>query len=247
MYQLVLLRHGQSQWNLENKFTGWTDVPLTDRGEQEAHQAGQRLKAENYQFDLVLTNLLKRCIKTAWITMEEIDQMWLPVEKHWQLNERFYGDLTGKNKAEVAQQVGEEQVLQWRRGYATPPPAITRDDPRWPGHDRRYAHLPPEVLPLTESLADVVKRLVPLWQSEIAPRIKAGQRILIVASGNSLRALVKYLDQVSEPEITQLNIPTGIPLVYHLDDDLMPEKHFYLADQAELDQRVNEVKNQIKG
>ena len=230
MYTLVLLRHGQSEWNLENRFTGWTDVDLTEQGIQEAHSAGELMRQEGFEFDVVYTSVLKRAIRTMWIAMDEIDQMWLPVERRWRLNERHYGALQGLNKAETARKMGAEQVKLWRRSYAVRPPALTRDDPRWPGHDRRYASLSPEEIPLTESLKDVLERFMPLWHNEIAPRIKQGERVLIVAHGNSLRALVKYLDDLSEEEIVNLNIPTGIPLVYELDENLKSVSSHYLGD-----------------
>ena len=230
MYQLVLLRHGQSEWNLENRFTGWTDVDLTPQGIEEAHNAGKLLRQEGYEFDIVYTSVLKRAIRTMWIAMDEIDQMWLPVQRRWRLNERHYGALQGLNKAETARKMGAEQVKLWRRSYAVRPPALTRDDPRWPGHDRRYASLAPEDIPLTESLKDVLERFMPLWHQEIAPIIKQGQKVLIVAHGNSLRALVKYLDDLSEDEVVNLNIPTGIPLVYELDENLKSLSSRYLGD-----------------
>ncbi len=230
MYRLVLLRHGQSEWNLENRFTGWTDVDLTPQGVEEAQNAGKLLKQEGYEFDIVYTSVLKRAIRTMWIAMDEIDQMWLPVARRWRLNERHYGALQGLNKAETARKMGAEQVKLWRRSYDVQPPALTRDDPRWPGHDRRYASLSPEDIPLTESLKDVLERFMPLWEQEIAPLIKQGQRVLIVAHGNSLRALVKYLDDLSEDEVVNLNIPTGIPLVYELDENLKSLNSRYLGD-----------------
>ncbi len=230
MYRLVLLRHGQSEWNLENRFTGWTDVDLTPQGVEEAQNAGKLLTQEGYEFDIVYTSVLKRAIRTMWIAMDEIDQMWLPVARRWRLNERHYGALQGLNKAETARKMGAEQVKLWRRSYDVQPPALTRDDPRWPGHDRRYASLSPEDIPLTESLKDVLERFMPLWEQEIAPLIKQGQRVLIVAHGNSLRALVKYLDDLSEDEVVNLNIPTGIPLVYELDENLKSLNSRYLGD-----------------
>jgi len=230
MYRLVLLRHGQSAWNLENRFTGWTDVDLTPQGIDEAHVAGQLMRQEGYEFDVVYTSVLKRAIRTMWLAMDEIDQMWLPVARRWRLNERHYGALQGLNKAETARKMGTEQVKLWRRSYDVQPPALTQDDPRWPGHDRRYASLSPEEIPLTESLKDVLERFMPLWNQEIAPRIKQGERVLIVAHGNSLRALVKYLDDLSEEEIVHLNIPTGIPLVYELDENLKSINSRYLGD-----------------
>ncbi len=245
MHRLVLLRHGQSEWNLENRFTGWTDVDLTEQGIQEAHQASQLLQREGFLFDRVFTSVLKRAIRTAWIVMDDTDQMWLPVERHWRLNERHYGALQGLNKAETARKFGEEQVKLWRRSFDVRPPALTRNDPRWPGHDRRYASLSPDEIPLTESLKDVLERFLPLWHSAIAPRIQQGERIIIVAHGNSLRALVTYLDHLSKEEVMVLNIPTGIPLVYDLDDDLRPLGSRYLGDPEAVRQAMEAVAKQI--
>ncbi len=230
MYKIILLRHGQSTWNLENRFTGWTDVDLSEQGVTEAQDAGKLLHDEGYEFDLVYTSVLKRAIRTMWITLDELDQMWLPVIRHWRLNERHYGALQGLNKAETAEKHGAEQVKIWRRSYDTPPPALEESDERYPGKDRRYADLTKEELPLTESLKDTVARFVPYWQDTIAPQVKAGKRVLIVAHGNSLRALVKHLDNMSEAEILELNIPTGIPLLYELDKELKPIRHTYLGD-----------------
>ena len=230
MKSLVLLRHGESAWNQENRFTGWTDVPLSERGVQEAREAGRLLRADGCRFDVAYTSLLKRAIKTVWLVLEEMDLMWIPVRQSWRLNERHYGALQGLNKAETAQRYGEEQVLLWRRSYGVPPPALTPDDPRYPGGDPRYATLAPTELPLTECLKDTVQRFLPYWHQEIAPAIRAGQRVLIAAHGNSLRALIKHLDQVSEEQILQLNIPTGIPLLYELHDDLTPIRHRYLGN-----------------
>lgn len=230
MYQLVLLRHGQSEWNLENRFTGWTDVDLTPQGIEEARSAGNLMLQEGYEFDVVYTSVLKRAIRTMWISLDELDQMWLPVIRRWRLNERHYGALQGLNKAETTRKMGAAQVMLWRRSYDVQPPALTQDDPRWPGHDRRYASLSPDEIPSTESLKDVLERFMPLWLTEIAPRIKQGERVLIVAHGNSLRALVKYLDDLSEEEIVHLNIPTGIPLVYELDENLKSLNSRYLGD-----------------
>jgi 2,3-bisphosphoglycerate-dependent phosphoglycerate mutase len=230
MMKLVLLRHGESTWNLENRFTGWTDVDLTARGIEEAHTAGRRLREDGYTFDVAHTSLLKRAIRTLWITLDEMDLMWIPVHRSWKLNERHYGALQGLNKAETAAQYGDEQVLVWRRSYSTPPPPLTPDDPRHPSRDRRYAGLSPSELPLAESLKDTVARFLPYWHESIVPDIKAGRRVIIAAHGNSLRALVKHLDGISEDEIVGLNIPTGIPLVYELDDDLAPIRHYYLGD-----------------
>jgi 2,3-bisphosphoglycerate-dependent phosphoglycerate mutase len=246
MHKLVLLRHGQSAWNLENRFTGWTDVDLTDQGQAEAREAGRLMREEGYEFDLVYTSLLKRAIRTMWLALDEMDQMWLPVVRDWRLNERHYGALQGLNKAETAEKHGADQVLVWRRSYDTPPPALEADDERHPGRDRRYAGLDKDQLPLTESLMHTVKRFMPLWNEEIAPMVKQSN-VLIVAHGNSLRALVKYLDDMSEEEIVGLNIPTGIPLVYELDDDLKPIKHYYLGDAEAAKKAAEAVANQAKG
>lgn len=233
MHKLVLLRHGESVWNKENRFTGWTDVDLSDTGREEARRAGQLLRAEGYTFDVAYTSVLKRAIRTLWIVLDEMDLMWLPVHNHWRLNERHYGALQGLNKAETAARHGEAQVKLWRRSYDVRPPALTRDDPQFPGHDRRYAHVPPDELPLTECLKDTVERFLPLWHETIAPAVRRGQRVLITAHGNSLRALVKYLDNISDADIVDLNIPTGIPLVYELDEDLRPIRSQYLGDPEE--------------
>jgi 2,3-bisphosphoglycerate-dependent phosphoglycerate mutase len=230
MHKLVLLRHGESTWNKENRFTGWTDVDLTDKGRQEAAHAGQLLREEGYAFDLLFTSVLKRAIRTANIALDELDELWLPVERSWRLNERHYGALQGLNKAETAAKHGEDQVKIWRRAYAIAPPPLAADDSRHPSHDARYKDLRPADLPLTESLKGTVERFLPYWRESIAPPIKAGKRVLIAAHGNSLRALVKYLDNVSDADIVELNIPTGIPLVYELDDDLKPLRHYYLGD-----------------
>lgn len=246
MYKVVLLRHGQSQWNQENRFTGWYDIGLTDQGESEARRAGQTLKAEGYTFDLAFTSVLKRAIKTLWLCLEEMDLMWIPVHRNWRLNERSYGALQGLNKAETAAKHGEEQVLVWRRSYDVPPPPLEKSDERYPGHDPRYAGLGDADLPLTESLKETVARFLPAWHDEIAPAIKAGKKVVIAAHGNSLRALVKYLDEVSEEEIVKLNIPTGVPLVYELDADLKPIKHYYLGDQAAIQAAISGVANQGK-
>jgi 2,3-bisphosphoglycerate-dependent phosphoglycerate mutase len=230
MHKLVLLRHGESTWNKENRFTGWTDVDLTEKGREEAKAAGQLLKKDNYQFDIVFTSLLKRAILTANIALDELDQMWLPVERSWRLNERHYGALQGLNKAETAAKHGEEQVKIWRRAYAIAPPPLDRDDARNPARDRRYTGVAGADLPLTESLRDTVARFLPYWNDAIAPQIRAGRNVLIAAHGNSLRALVKYLDEISDADIVELNIPTGIPLVYELDEALKPVRHYYLGD-----------------
>lgn len=230
MHTLVLLRHGESIWNLENRFTGWTDVDLTPRGIQEAHEAARLLKEGSYTFDVAYTSVLKRAIRTLWIVMDDMDLMWIPVHRSWRLNERHYGALQGLNKAETAAKYGEKQVKIWRRSYADPPPPLTPDDERHPGRDRRYANLRPEELPLCESLKDTVARFLPYWNETIAPAVRSGQRVVIAAHGNSLRALVKHLDGVSDDAIVELNIPTGIPLVYELDDELKPIKSAYLGD-----------------
>jgi 2,3-bisphosphoglycerate-dependent phosphoglycerate mutase len=245
-YKLVLIRHGQSTWNLENRFTGWTDVDLTDLGKQEALAGGQALHQGGYEFDVAYTSVLKRAIKTLWIVMEELGQEWLPVYRAWQLNERHYGALQGLNKAETAVKFGEAQVKLWRRSYDVPPPELDLNDPRFPGHERRYASLKPNELPRTESLKITLERVLPFWHSTLAPVIKSGQRMLVVAHGNSLRAMVKYLDNVSDQEIVELNIPTGIPLVYELDADLKPLTHYYLADEEAVKKAAEAVANQAK-
>ena len=232
MPTVVLLRHGESTWNRENRFTGWTDVDLSERGCGEARDAGRLLKEGAYSFDLAYTSLLKRAIRTLWIALDELDRMWLPVVKDWRLNERHYGALQGLNKAETAEKHGEAQVKIWRRSYDIPPPPLTPDDARHPRLDPRYRGLNPEELPLTESLKDTVNRFLPYWHHTIAPSIRSGKKVLIAAHGNSLRALVKYLDGIGNEEIVGLNIPTGIPLVYELDDELKPIRHFYLGDAA---------------
>ncbi|QSZ68005.1 2,3-diphosphoglycerate-dependent phosphoglycerate mutase [Methanofollis aquaemaris] len=244
MIKLVLLRHGESLWNKENKFTGWTDVDLSEKGVAEAHEAGKALKDAGFTFDLAHTSVLKRAIRTLWITLDEMDLMWIPVRRSWRLNERHYGALQGLDKAETAEKYGDEQVFVWRRSYTTPPPPLEADDPRFPGHDRRYAGVPDNELPATECLADTVKRFLPLWEEEIVPELKAGRRVLIAAHGNSLRALVKHLDGISDDEIPQVNIPTGIPLIYELDDDLKPIRHYYLADEARVKAAIEGVKKQ---
>ena len=230
MYKVVLLRHGQSTWNQENRFTGWKDVDLSEQGRAEAHDAGRLMKEGGYAFDIAFTSVLKRAIKTLGIALDEMDQLWIPVTKHWRLNERHYGALQGLNKAETAAIHGEDQVKIWRRSYDIPPPPLTRDDERYLGKDPRYAGLSETEFPLSESLKDTVARFLPYWHEAIAPAVKSGQRVLVAAHGNSLRALVKYLDNVGDREIVELNIPTGIPLVYELDDRLKPIRHFYLGD-----------------
>jgi len=230
MIKIVLLRHGESDWNKENRFTGWTDVDLSEKGVAEAHAGGKLLREGGYVFDVAYTSVLKRAIRTLWIALDELDQMWIPIHNTWRLNERHYGALQGLNKAETAAKFGDKQVLIWRRSYDIPPPALTAADPRFPGADPRYAGLTAAELPLTECLKDTVARFLPYWHETIVPALKAGQRIIIAAHGNSLRALVKYLDNISDAEIVELNIPTGVPLVYELDDDLKPLRHYYLGD-----------------
>ncbi len=246
MYRLVLLRHGESAWNQENRFTGWTDVDLNDKGRAEARDAGKLMAAEKFEFDVAHTSVLKRAIRTLWIACDEMDLLWIPVQKSWRLNERHYGALQGLNKAETAAQFGEAQVKIWRRSYDTPPPPLDLTDPRHPANDRRYASIAPPDLPLTESLKDTVARFLPYWHEMIAPDIRAGRRVLIAAHGNSLRALVKYLDNVSEQDILEVNIPTGIPLVYLLNEDLKPLQKFYLGDQEAVQAKMTAVVNQGK-
>ncbi|MCB1222996.1 MAG: 2,3-diphosphoglycerate-dependent phosphoglycerate mutase [Mesotoga sp.] len=246
MTKLVLVRHGESTWNKENRFTGWTDVDLSEKGREEAENAGKVLKADGYDFDLAYTSVLKRAIRTLWYIMDEMDLMWIPVIKDWRLNERHYGALQGLNKAETAAKHGEEQVKLWRRSYDIRPPALEESDERFPGHDPKYRSLSDEELPRTECLKDTVARFLPLWKNEISTQIKSGKKVLIVAHGNSLRALVKYLDNIPDEEIVGLNIPTGIPLVYELDDDLKPIKHYYLGDPAEIAKAQQAVANQGK-
>jgi len=246
MYKLVLIRHGESTWNLENRFTGWTDVELTPTGVAQAKQAGRLLKAEGYEFDVAYTSVLKRAIWTLWHTLDQMDRTWLPVVHNWRLNERHYGGLQGLNKAEVAQQYGDEQVLVWRRSYDTPPPALEAGDPRGQRQDVRYAKLKPEEIPLTECLKDTVARVLPLWNESLAPAIKSGRRIVIAAHGNSIRALVKYLDNIGDDEIVGVNIPNGIPLVYELDAELKPIKSHYLGDAEAAAKAAAAVANQGK-
>jgi 2,3-bisphosphoglycerate-dependent phosphoglycerate mutase len=244
MYKLVLLRHGESTWNKENRFTGWTDVDLTDKGRQEARTAGRLLKEGGFSFDLVFTSLLKRAIWTSVLALDELDQLWLPVERSWRLNERHYGALQGLNKAETAAKHGEAQVKTWRRAYAIAPPPLEVNDERHPSRDARYQDLSPATLPATESLKDTVDRFLPYWHESIAPRITAGTRVMIAAHGNSLRALVKYLDSISDDAIVELNIPTGIPLVYELDANLKPIKSYYLGDPEAAKSAAAAVANQ---
>ena len=246
MYKLVLVRHGQSTWNLENRFTGWTDVGLTDLGRQEAQEAGKLLREGGYIFDVAYTSVLRRAIQTLWSILQEMNLEWIPVAKAWQLNERHYGSLQGLNKAEMAEKFGEAQVKIWRRSYDVPPPPLEWDDERHPHFDPRYASLAPEQLPATESLKITLERVLPYWHSTLTPVIKSGKRVIIAAHGNSIRALVKYLDDISEAEITELNIPTGLPLVYELDEELKPIKHYYLGDPEEAARKAAAVANQAK-
>jgi len=246
MYKLVLIRHGQSQWNLENRFTGWKDVDLSEQGVKEATEGGQLLRDGGYTFDIAYTSVLKRAIRTLWTILDQMDLMWIPVHRNWRLNERHYGALQGLNKAETAEKHGADQVHIWRRSYDTPPPALAADDERSPRNERRYDDLGDDELPLTECLKDTVQRMLPLWFDTIAPQVKAGKRVIIAAHGNSLRALVKYLDNISDEEIPALNIPTGIPLVYELDEDLKPIKHYYLGDPEAAAKAAAAVANQAK-
>ncbi len=243
MHKLVLIRHGESTWNLENRFTGWTDVDLTPLGLEQAVQSGRLLKAEGYDFDLCFTSVLKRATRTLWHVLDEMDRTWLPVVHSWRLNERHYGGLQGLNKAETAKKYGDDQVLVWRRSYDTPPPALEKTDPRWEGGDRRYAGIE---APLTECLKDTVARVLPFWNESMAPAIRSGQRVLVAAHGNSIRALVKYLDGISDSDIVGLNIPNGIPLVYELDADLKPIRHYYLGDAEAAAKAAAAVANQGK-
>jgi len=246
MKKLALLRHGESTWNKENRFTGWTDVPLTPKGVEEAVTAGRELKKAGFTFDIAYTSVLSRAIKTLWLVMEEMDLMWIPVVRDWRLNERHYGALQGLNKAETAEKHGMEQVHIWRRSYDIRPPALTMEDDRYPGKDPRYAKLSLQELPLTECLKDTVERFMPYWDRVVAPSVQSGTRVLIAAHGNSLRALVKHLDNVSDADIVGVNIPTGIPLVYELDDDLIPIRHDYLGDPEAVQQATQAVANQLK-
>ncbi|MBI2313123.1 MAG: 2,3-diphosphoglycerate-dependent phosphoglycerate mutase [Betaproteobacteria bacterium] len=246
MHKLVLLRHGESTWNKENRFTGWTDVDLSPKGLDEARLAGQTLKQNGLTFDIAYTSVLKRAIRTLWIALDEMDLMWIPVQNSWRLNERHYGALQGLNKAETAAKYGEQQVLLWRRSYDVPPPGLETTDSRFPGNDPRYRGLGNSELPLTECLKDTVARFVPYWEQTIAPVVRSGRRIIIAAHGNSLRALVKYLDGVSDQDIVGLNIPTGIPLVYELDAQLKPLRHYYLGDEEQVAKAVQAVANQGK-
>ena len=246
IHKLVLLRHGESQWNLENRFTGWTDVDLTENGIAEAQSSGQLLKNESYSFNLVYTSVLKRAIKTMELCLTKMDLVDIPIKYNWRLNERHYGALQGLNKAETAQKYGDEQVLAWRRSYDTPPPPLNLDDERHPQFDEKYGDLDPSNLPAAECLKDTVDRFLPLWHEMIAPNIQSGKKVFIVAHGNSLRALVKYLDKISDEEIVRLNIPTGVPLVYELDNELNPIKHYYLGDSEEINNKIATVVDQGK-
>ena len=246
MFKLVLVRHGESTWNKENRFTGWTDVDLSERGREEATKAGQILKEQGYVFEVAFTSVLKRAIRTLWIIQEQMDLMWIPVQISWRLNERHYGALQGLNKSEMAAKYGEQQVFIWRRSYDIQPPPLTTDDPRYPGNDPRYRELKIQDIPLTESLKDTVARFMPYWHEVLAPAIGSGQRVIISAHGNSLRALVKYLDNVADSEIVGLNIPTGIPLVYELDDGLKPLRHYYLGSDEDVRRAMEAVARQGK-
>ncbi|RMF07069.1 2,3-diphosphoglycerate-dependent phosphoglycerate mutase [Candidatus Woesearchaeota archaeon] len=246
MIKLVLLRHGESVWNRENKFTGWTDVDLSEKGIEEAHDAAKRLMREGFTFDIAFTSVLKRAIRTLWIVLDDMDLMWIPVERSWRLNERHYGALQGLNKAEMAKKVGEEQVHIWRRSYDVRPPLLDEDDERYPGKDPRYKNLKKEEIPRGECLKDTVERFLPYWHERIVPELKKGSRVIISAHGNSLRALVKYLDNISDEEIPHLNIPTGIPLIYELDDNLKPVRHYYLASEEEVRAAASKVAAQGK-
>jgi 2,3-bisphosphoglycerate-dependent phosphoglycerate mutase len=246
MYRVVLLRHGESVWNKENLFTGWTDVDLSEKGTEEAHEAGRVLKEQGYTFDIAYTSVLKRAIRTLWIALDEMDLMWIPVVRDWRMNERHYGALQGLNKAQTAAKYGEQQVKVWRRSYDTQPPALEESDPRYPGHDPRYQGLTKDQLPLTECLKDTVARFLPCWHEVIAPDVRCGKRVLIAAHGNSLRALVKYLDNIPDQDIVELNIPTGVPLVYELEDDLRPAKSYYLGDPERVRQAMEAVARQGK-
>jgi 2,3-bisphosphoglycerate-dependent phosphoglycerate mutase len=246
MYKLVLLRHGESTWNQENRFTGWTDVDLSEKGREEALQAGQLLKQAGCTFDLAYTSVLKRAIRTLWIVLDNMDLMWIPVERCWRLNERHYGALQGLNKAETAAKYGEKQVFIWRRSYDVPPPPLIPEDERFPGRDRRYSGLQKQELPITESLKDTVARFMPYWHSTLAPAIHSGSKLIIAAHGNSLRALVKYLDDIPDADIAELNIPTGVPLIYELDDNLRPLQKYYLGDAEEIRKAQEAVAKQGK-
>jgi 2,3-bisphosphoglycerate-dependent phosphoglycerate mutase len=246
MYKLVLIRHGESDWNRENRFTGWTDVDLSEKGREEARQGGRLLKQEGFTFDIAYVSVLKRAIRTLWLVLEEMDLMWLPVRHSWRLNERHYGALQGLNKSETAAKFGEDQVKIWRRSYDIPPPPLEPSDPRFPGHDPRYASLSKAELPLTECLKDTVARFLPFWHETLAPEVKSGKRVVVAAHGNSIRAIVKYLDKVSDADIIGVNIPTGIPLIYELDAELQPIKHYYLGDADAIARAMEAVASQGK-
>ncbi len=246
MHKLVLIRHGESTWNQENRFTGWNDVDLNEKGLREAKAGGELLKKEGYSFDRSFVSVLKRALRTNWMILDELDELWIPIERSWRLNERHYGSLQGLNKGETAAKFGDDQVLIWRRSYDVPPPALEKSDERFPGHDRRYKDVPEADLPLTECLKDTVDRVLPYWHSEIAPAVKRGEKVLVTAHGNTLRAMVKYFDNLSEEEVLALNIPTGIPLVYELDDDLKPIRHYYLGDQEAIAAAAAAVASQGK-
>jgi 2,3-bisphosphoglycerate-dependent phosphoglycerate mutase len=246
MYKVVLLRHGESTWNKENRFTGWTDVDLSDKGREEAQAAGRLLKEEGFSFDLAFTSVLTRAIRTCWMALDELGELWIPVQRNWRLNERHYGALQGLNKAETAARHGEAQVKIWRRSYDIPPPALALDDPRHPRFDARYAGIDVKLLPATESLKDTLARVQPYWVSRIAPELRSGRNVMVVAHGNSLRAMVKMLDNVSEAEITELNIPTGVPLLYELDQELQPISHRYLGDPAAIAAAAEAVRRQTE-
>lgn len=246
MYKVVLLRHGESVWNKENRFTGWTDVDLSEKGLQEARDAGKVLREHGYRFDIAFTSVLKRAIRTLWITLEELDQMWIPVQPSWRLNERHYGALQGLNKSEMAAQYGEKQVQIWRRSYKIRPPELTKDDARYPGKDPRYTHLDEKLIPTAECLEDTVHRFLPYWYESIVPTIQANRKVIISAHGNSLRALVKHLDNVSEEAILEMNIPTGIPLIYELNEKLQPLSHYYLGDEEAIKKAMEAVAKQGK-
>ena len=246
MYKIVLLRHGESVWNKENLFTGWTDVDLSEKGVEEAHEAARLLMVEGLTFDIAFTSVLKRAIRTLWIVLDDMDLMWIPVRRSWRLNERMYGDLQGLNKAETAEKLGQDLVHVWRRSYDTPPPTMKKKDKRHPIHDPRYANISDVDIPATECLKDTVERFIPYWKDEIIPTIKEDKRIIITAHGNSLRALVKFLDNISDEEIPSLNIPTGIPLIYELNESLQPIKHYYLGDQDSIQAAIQAVKEQAK-
>ncbi|MEK7991528.1 MAG: 2,3-diphosphoglycerate-dependent phosphoglycerate mutase [Thiotrichaceae bacterium] len=246
MYKLVLIRHGESVWNKENRFTGWKDVDLSEKGLKEASAAGELLKKEGFEFDIAYTSVLKRAIRTLWHILDEMDLMWIPVQREWKLNERHYGALQGLNKAETAEKHGEDQVKVWRRSYDTPPPALEKSDERYAGHDPRYKDLDDSQVPLSECLKDTVDRVLPLWHDEIVPTIKSGKKVIIAAHGNSLRALIKYLDNVSEQDIVGLNVPTGMPLVYELDENMQPTNRYYLGDEEAVKAAMAAVANQGK-